>query len=317
MSSASRPREVLDYGWAGILRVSPPSIRAALLPTRRRRERTRQFRQRFSRAPDVAAPVLFTEKIVARILAEQPLPLQEIWDDKVTAPIFARRVARHPVRVPARYGLWPQVEISDLAGLPRPFVLKANLGSAPTTVVRDQSPQELTEIIARTNKEAGRSVNARGERYQSFIIAEEFLAGPGGAFPADLKFHCFHGADGSFDWFLQYDTDRFGEHRQDIFDSNLARAPFTFAGTKPSDTLPALPENIEEFVAVAQDLSEPFDYIRVDLYDLDGEVVFGELTPCHRSGLGFVEPEDWEARLGEMWEWNPEGFFASTLVTPP
>jgi hypothetical protein len=55
-------------------------------------------------------------------------------------------------------------------------------------------------------------------------------------------------------------------------------------------------------LAVAKEIGRPFDFIRVDLYSIDGETVFGEVTPYPGSGFDRLVPESFDAELGAWWE---------------
>lgn len=62
------------------------------------------------------------------------------------------------------------------------------------------------------------------------------------------------------------------------------------------------PQHFNEMLEVAKKLSEDFPHVRVDLYDEEGKVYFGELTFYHNGGLGIFEPDEWDYRFGEMFD---------------
>lgn len=53
---------------------------------------------------------------------------------------------------------------------------------------------------------------------------------------------------------------------------------------------------------IAKKLSENFEYVRVDLYNLEENIYFGELTFCDGNGLAKFSPEEWDYKFGEFWE---------------
>ena len=53
---------------------------------------------------------------------------------------------------------------------------------------------------------------------------------------------------------------------------------------------------------IARKLSEGTDFIRVDLYNINGRIIFGELTNYPVSGKGVFEPSDWDIKFGSYWK---------------
>ena len=61
------------------------------------------------------------------------------------------------------------------------------------------------------------------------------------------------------------------------------------------------PTCFDEMVWVAEVLAKDFDHVRVDLYESDNQVYFGELTFTSASGLKPFQPAEWDLRLGQLW----------------
>lgn len=61
------------------------------------------------------------------------------------------------------------------------------------------------------------------------------------------------------------------------------------------------PENLAEMLVVAQKLAMPFPFVRVDLYNIDGRIVFSELTFTPNSAHAPVVPKEWDSKLGNLW----------------
>jgi hypothetical protein len=103
------------------------------------------------------------------------------------------------------------------------------------------------------------------------VIVEEMLEGPGGGIPDDYKFFVFHGRCR----FIQVDAGRFGVRTQDFFDPEWRHVPLS-GGPPWANPEPARPVNLDEMIALAERLGQDTDFVRVDLYDVDGRIVFGE-----------------------------------------
>ena len=78
--------------------------------------------------------------------------------------------------------------------------------------------------------------------------------------------------------------------------------PLPFALHHPRGTLVERPDNLDAMIAIAKKLSEGLDFIRVDLYWLNGrQIVFGELTLTPKAGWARFSPREYDFRLGELW----------------
>lgn len=60
------------------------------------------------------------------------------------------------------------------------------------------------------------------------------------------------------------------------------------------------PENFDEMKELAQNLSKGIPEVRVDFYDINGQVYFGELTFYHQSGFAPFSSEEWDLKLGQL-----------------
>lgn len=128
------------------------------------------------------------------------------------------------------------------------------------------------------------------------VIVEELLADADGAIPDDYKFFVFHGKCA----FIQVDAGRFGRRTQDFFRPNWQHVPLS-GGPPWADREPAKPSRLSEMIDVAERLGADTDFVRVDLYDVDGRVVFGELTSFPAGGDSPFDPESFNEEFGLQW----------------
>jgi TupA-like ATPgrasp len=98
------------------------------------------------------------------------------------------------------------------------------------------------------------------------------------------------------------DTGRFGAHRRRLYTPDWRPVDVDEAVAPGPVTAP--PRSLPTMLEVAERLGAAFDFIRVDLYDLDGEVWFGELTPYPGGGLDRFDPE-LDRVLGAAWQLPP------------
>ncbi|KRE95815.1 hypothetical protein ASG76_07695 [Nocardioides sp. Soil774] len=128
------------------------------------------------------------------------------------------------------------------------------------------------------------------------VVVEEFLGGADGDVPDDYKFFVFHGTCR----YVQVDRGRFRARTQDFFTADWTHVPLS--GGHPWATPPlARPERLDEMVDLAQRLGQDTDFVRVDLYDLPGRIVFGELSSFPAGGDSPFEPESYDAEFGSHW----------------
>ena len=128
------------------------------------------------------------------------------------------------------------------------------------------------------------------------IIVEEMLATVDGSIPDDYKFFVFHGTCA----FVQVDSGRFGRRTQDFFRPDWEHLPLS-AGPPWADPEPAKPACLDEMITLAERLGADTDFVRVDLYDVDGRIVFGELTSFPAGGDSPFDPESFNEVFGRPW----------------
>ncbi|MET0699085.1 MAG: ATP-grasp fold amidoligase family protein, partial [Mycobacterium sp.] len=128
------------------------------------------------------------------------------------------------------------------------------------------------------------------------VIIEEMLAGADGAVPDDYKFFVFGGRCA----YVEVDAGRFGVRTQDFFRPDWQHVPLS-GGLPWATPEPAQPAHLSEMIVLAERLGADTDFVRVDLYDVDGRVVFGELTSFPAGGDSPFDPESFNEEFGRRW----------------
>ena len=186
-----------------------------------------------------------------------------------------------------------------------PFILKTNHGSSGGIVVKSKTDADWKMIRKELAKQLKTNYYKASKEWQyknikPCILAEALLIDDNGELPFDYKFHCFHGKVKA----IQVDIDRFTNHKRNFYDTDWKLLPFTWSvwkGNKPlwpNGRALAMPENLTEMIAVAEKLSATFPYARIDLYNCNGNIYFGEITFHHGSGTERIEPAVWDKKLG-------------------
>ena len=261
-----------------------------------RAKRAVLFRRAHGRWP-LGTPRTFTEKVNWRVVHDRR-PLIGRLGDKLAMKSYAAQVV--PALSVPRV-LWSGTDVADLAGMPLPdrWVLKPNHGTMRVHLGRGRP--DVAELRRLTTGWLDEPLyRTRGEwvyrQARRLLVVEEFLGS--GAPPADHKFLVFGGRVE----LVQVDTGRFGEHRRRLYDPDWTPVDVDEAVTPGPVTGP--PATLAEMSKVAEALGAAFDFVRVDLYDVDGEVWFGELTPYPGGGLDRFDPA-LDVRLGNCWQLPP------------
>ena len=131
------------------------------------------------------------------------------------------------------------------------------------------------------------------------LVVEKVIRDQNGNLPLDYKFMCFDGEPKLL--FLDLgviNADKSYNHGypRNIYDMNFQLLPVR--ETRPNASYPVeKPDNFTEMVEIARGLSKPFPFCRVDLYNVDGKIYFGEITFYHGGGCNQIEPEEWDLKM--------------------
>ena len=120
----------------------------------------------------------------------------------------------------------------------------------------------------------------------------------------DYKFFAFDG-DVKMLFIATERQEKDSETKFDFFDSDFNHLDF-INGHPNAKIPPAKPQNFELMKELASKLSKGIPHVRVDFYEVNGKVYFGELTFCHWSGLMPFEPDEWDKKLGDWIKLPPK-----------
>ena len=196
-------------------------------------------------------------------------------------------------------GVWNCFDEINFENLPNQFVLKTTHDSGGVAVVKDKSTMNLADV----RKKIERSMNNnffyehREYPYKNIkprIIAEQYMVDESGKELKDYKFFCFDGEPKM----LFVATDRPFDTRFDFFDIKWNHLPFKQGHPLATKEIKK-PAGFDKMLELSRKLSKGFPHVRVDLYDINGDIYFGELTFFHFSGNVPFEPEVWDYKIGE------------------
>lgn len=244
-------------------------------------------------------------------------PLLTTFADKVAVREYVAQAAGREVLTEC-YAVVDDPAELDPSSLPREFVAKTNHGCGGMWVVSDgpQPPEPephtrtvfsaphtldwdaFTAAFRTWLKPTSQYVEWAYRNIPPRLLVEELLKRPDGQVADDYKLFVFNGRVR----ILHVDVDRFTAHRRRIYLPDGTQL-FDVGLIFPTDTEPVpLPPTLPRMVEVAEALGRETDFVRVDLYNLDGRVVFGELTNYPGAGtLGTWTPLSFEREVGSWW----------------
>jgi hypothetical protein len=196
------------------------------------------------------------------------------------------------------YGVYKSVDDIDPDALPDSFALKVNHVSGGNVLCRDKSRLDwkaakklLNKYMRRDNYKA--CVEWSYKDIPRRIVAEKYLD-ENGKEPTDYKFHCFNGKP----FYVGVHQDRFRDHQRNYYDLDWNVMPFTNPRVKGLEEVAAKPPRLDEMVRIAEKLSAGFPFVRVDLYNIEGRILFGEMTFFPNGGWGSFIPASYDEYLG-------------------
>ena len=266
-------------------------------------------------------PRTFREKVRYKMLRDRRALVVTFADKAAVRDYVAEVVGQQ--YLPNAYAIVDDPAALYDVSLPDSYVVKPTHGSGAAIVVSERAPLE-SRLPAKSGSWVYRHVAAEfapradvvriaGEwvaqlygqgpnrewvygRIPRRIIVEEMLATSDGSIPDDYKFFVFHGKCE----FVQVDSGRFGRRTQDFFLPDWEHLPLS-AGPPWANPAPAQPVCLAEMIALAERLGAGTDFVRVDLYDVDGRIVFGELTSFPAGGDSPFDPESFNEVFGRPW----------------
>lgn len=227
-------------------------------------------------------------------------------------PILSELVDKYDVRsyvkkkVGSKYlnkliGVYNKVSEVDFKKLPNKFVLKATHGYHFNLLVKDKSLLNNKKARFLMYKWMSKNQYWRGGLEWAYknakpkIIVEHFLEEIGKEDINDYKFFCFNGIPK----FLHVDTDRGSKHSRAYYDLNWNKLPIKHDGISFIEGEIEKPLNFDEMIEVAAKLADKFPFVRVDLYNLSGKILFGEMTFYPADGRLEFFPEEYNKIIGD------------------
>ena len=245
------------------------------------------------------SPKTFSEKLFSWMIKQnrrEDPRFTELADKYLVRRYVAERVGSQYLTRLYWEGTLPRLLPFDY--LPSRYVIKTNHGSGQ--IIRVDGHLDRVEVSSTLEDWLRSNYYWRDREYQYLnirprVMVEELLDDGLPKGPLDFRFWCFHGVPEV----IQVDNQT--HDINPFFDVRWSMMDLTY---RPHAARPKIgrPERFEEMLAIASRLAQGFGFVRVDLYNIRGRIVFGELTFTPVAGHLKFLPGEWDLRLGEKWE---------------
>ena len=266
---------------------------------------TENYRILMGRKLNLDNPKTYTEKLQWLKLYDHRPEYTTMVDKYAAKQYVAEKIGEEYI-IPL-LGVWDRAEDIDFDTLPDRFVLKTTHDSGSYVVCKDKSKLDISAARKRMAKFLKRKYydNNREWPYKNVmprIIAEEYMEDSRCGELRDYKFFTFGGVPKVL--YIAQGRGKGEPTVADFFDMEFNHLPFTIDHDM-ADVPPEKPENFALMQALAAKLSAGTPQLRVDFYEVDGKVYFGEMTFFHCSGFEAFHPEQWDKIFGD-WVILPE-----------
>lgn len=229
-------------------------------------------------------------------------PMKTVLADKYRVREWIENKIGNDYLIPL-IGVWDSFDDIDFNSLPDQFVLKTNHGTGTNLIVKDKEKlnikrtKRMFDDWMKIDYAFTNSLQLHYRKIPRKIIAEKYLETDLGELQ-DYKFLCFDAKP----YFCWVDLGRFSKHTRTVFNMKWELQPWTQATYGIASHEIPKPKNFDKMVEIATILSKGFSHVRVDLYNVDGKIYFGEMTFTNGSGLDPIVPEKYDKVLGDYWK---------------
>lgn len=262
----------------------------------------KEFYLNMGKELDLKNPITFNEKLQWLKLYDRK-PIYTTMVDKYAAKKYVADLIGEEYIIPT-LGVWNTPDEIDFESLPRQFVLKTTHDSGGIVICKDKSKLNFKDAKSKLWKSLKRDYYLvhREWPYKNVpkkIIGEKYMEDNDDKELRDYKFYCFNGKVQA----LLLATNRQSKEEPlcfDYYDNKFEHLNMKNHWHPNSRKKINKPQKFEEMVELASELSKGIPHIRVDFYEVNGKVYFGELTFFDMGGYLIIYPQDWDVEWGKL-----------------
>ena len=258
-----------------------------------------RYKTIFGRKPNLKNPQTFNEKLLWLKLYDRN-PKYSNLVDKFEVKKYIAGTIGEKYTIPT-LGIYDRFEDIDFDSLPQKFVIKCTHDSGSVVICQDKDTFDIAAAEKKITPKLKCNMYWWGREWpyknvKPRIIVEQYMEDVETAELRDYKFFCFDGTVKAL--FVATERQKEGEEvKFDFFDTDYNHLAFK-QGHPNAKTLPQKPRRLEEMIQLAEKLSVGFPQLRVDFYEVNGEIYFGELTFSHFCGMVPFDPSEWDQIFG-------------------
>lgn len=252
---------------------------------------------RFKKFANLETPKTYNEKINwLKLNVKNPLYTKLV--DKYEVKSYVGNIIGSQYIIPTLQ-VYDDVDSIDFDALPEQFVLKCTHDSEGLVICKDKTSLNIDKAKKKLRRALKQNFFYIGREYpyknvKPRIIAEPYLEDNIYNELRDYKFFCFDGEPK----FMFVISNRMNDAKIDYFDLNFKHLD-TRQKYENADQKIEKPINFDKMIELSRTLSKKLGHVRVDFYEVNGKIYFGELTFYHFSGFMPFEPAKWDEIFGE------------------
>lgn len=243
-------------------------------------------------------PVGFNEKLNWLKVNEKRAEYTDLVD-KIKVRDYVKNKLGEDICFPL-LGQWERYEDIDFERLPEQFVLKCNHDSGSVKIIKDKKEIDHKSFSKFYKSRLKMNPYTIGREYpyknvKPMIMAEKYMVPKGAKDIEDYKFFCFNGKPE----IMFVATDRSTDVKFDFFDMDFNHLDIENIHAQSGKKIEK-PNLFDKMKEIATKLSQGMKFVRIDLYEIEGKIYFGEFTFFHGGGFWLFNPEEWERKLGDL-----------------
>ncbi len=253
----------------------------------------------FGTIPNFDDPQTFNEFICAR-----KVRIDEYWLSRYTDKYEVRKYVAQCIgekHLNEFYGVYHSFDEIPINELPNQFVLRGTHGSGYNVIVKDKK----TFDKVKTKKYVDRFLRenyfywGREKNYFNIeprVICDKYIEGVADGTVPEAKVFCFGGKAKFISYNILVNGQVFSNH----YDAAWNKLNYQ-QGNPRYENILNIPHKTE-IIELSEKLAQPFDFVRVDLYNLPDNILFSELTFHSGGGLVPFDPKEYDYRFGEYFK---------------
>ncbi|KXI45541.1 ATP-grasp fold amidoligase family protein [Bacillus pacificus] len=259
-----------------------------------------QYRIKTGRKLNLKNPQRYTEKLQwYKLNYRDPLMVQ--CSDKYGVRSYVENKGLGRI-LNTLYGVYSNADEIDFESLPNSFAIKVTNGSGTNIFIEDKTKMNIDLVKKQIDDWMHLKHCSYGREWSYYnvpprIIIEKLIKRDSNNDLPDYKFFCFHGKVHCLYTMIDY-VDNHDNGKLGFYDTEFNQLPYRRLDFGEIKEKLNKPKNFDEMLKIASKLSEDFPHVRVDLYNIDGEILFGELTFYNASGYTKFYPDEFDYILG-------------------